>query len=138
LAKHLCHERPYLFTFLYCPGLDATNNLAERVMRKLVVIRKNWGGNRTANGAQAQSVLTSVLCTARQQDKDAFELLVDLLRSPEPKLLDLLPAEDGVVTEASAVESVTGGVQTLPAGGNMPWLPALLTPPENPCVFSSA
>jgi hypothetical protein len=31
LAKHLCHERPYLFTFLYCPGLDATNNLAERV-----------------------------------------------------------------------------------------------------------
>ena len=37
---------------LYCPGLvDATNNLAERVMRMLVVIRKNWGGNRTENGA---------------------------------------------------------------------------------------
>ena len=31
LAKHLRHERPYLFTFLYCPGLvDATNSLAER------------------------------------------------------------------------------------------------------------
>jgi hypothetical protein len=30
-AQHLRHERPYLFTFLYCPGLvDATNNLAER------------------------------------------------------------------------------------------------------------
>ena len=28
LAKHLIHERPYLFTFLYCPGLDATNNAA--------------------------------------------------------------------------------------------------------------
>jgi len=24
LAKHLRRERPYLFTFLYCPGLDAT------------------------------------------------------------------------------------------------------------------
>jgi hypothetical protein len=48
LAKHLRHERPYLFTFLYCPGLvDATNNRAERVMRILVMIRKNWGGNRT-------------------------------------------------------------------------------------------
>jgi transposase len=36
LAKHLRHERPYLFTFLYCPGLvDATTNLAERVMRLL-------------------------------------------------------------------------------------------------------
>jgi len=73
LAHHLRHERPYLFTFLYCPGLvDATNNLAERVMRMLVVMRKNWGGNRTQNGARAQAILTSVLCTARQQDKDVF------------------------------------------------------------------
>lgn len=94
LAKHLLHERPYLFTFLYCPGLvDATNNLAERVMRILVIIRKNWGGNRTENGARAQAILTSVLCTARQQDKDVFQLLVDLLRSREPKLLDILPPE---------------------------------------------
>jgi hypothetical protein len=81
-----------LFTFLYCPGLvDATNNLAERVMRLLVVLRKNWGGNRTEKGARAQAVLTSILCTARQQDKDVFELLTDLLRSPQAKLLDLVP-----------------------------------------------
>jgi transposase len=105
LARHLRHERPYLFTFLYCPGLvDATNNLAERVMRLLVVIRKNWGGNRTENGARAQAVLTSILCTAKQQDKDAFELLTDLLRSPGPKLLDLLPK----VTAESEAESATG------------------------------
>jgi hypothetical protein len=31
------------------------------------------------------------LCTAKQQDKDLFALIVDLLRSAEPKLLDLLP-----------------------------------------------
>jgi hypothetical protein len=64
LAKHLRHKQPCLFPFLYCPGLvDATNNLAERVMRLLVVLRKNWRGNRTENGARAQAVLTSVLCT---------------------------------------------------------------------------
>jgi transposase len=135
LAKHLRRERPYLFTFLYCPGLDATNNLAERVMRMLVVIRKNWGGNRTANGAQAQSILTSVLCTARQQDKDAFELLVDLLRSPNPKLLDLLPAE--TFTDAMSGSKALV-VQTVPAGGDIPFLPAVLTAPENPGLFSSA
>ena len=79
LAKHLRHERPYLFTFLYCPGLvDATNNVAERVMRILVMARKNWGGNRTEKGARTQAVLTSILCTAKQQDKDVFALLVDL------------------------------------------------------------
>jgi hypothetical protein len=91
LAKHLRHERPYLFTFLYCPGLEATNNVAERVMRILVMIRKNWGGNRTTKGARTQAVLTSILCTAKQQDKDLFALIVDLLRSAEPKLLDLIP-----------------------------------------------
>jgi transposase len=92
LAKHLRHERPYLFTFLYCPGLvDATHNVAERVMRILVMIRKNWGGNRTEQGARVQAVLTSILCTAKQQDKDVFALLVDLLRSAKPKLLDILP-----------------------------------------------
>src|SRR5947207_10408586 len=107
LAKHLLHERPCLFTFLYCPGLvDATNNLAERVMRTLVMIRKNWGGNRTENGARAQAVLTSVLCTARQQDKDVFDLLVDLLRSRQPKLLDILPRKSGTVAESTEADSV--------------------------------
>jgi hypothetical protein len=130
-----------LFTFLYCPGLvDATNNLAERVMRMLVVIRKNWGGNRTGNGARAQAILTSVLCTARQQDKDVFELLTDLLRSRQPKLLDILPAEDGTVAE-SVVDSVASRglvVEALPACADIPLLPAWRAPPGNPCRFSSA
>jgi transposase len=142
LAKHLRHERPYLFTFLYCPGLvDATNNLAERVMRTLVVIRKNWGGNRTGNGARAQAILTSVLCTARQQDQDVFELLTDLLRSQQPKLLDILPAEDGAVAESTVVDAVAGRglvVGALPAGADTALLLALLPPPGNPCFFSSA
>jgi len=104
LAKHLRHERPYLFTFLYCPGLEATNNVAERVMRILVMIRKNWGGNRTAKGARTQAVLTSILCTAKQQDKDLFPLIVDLLRSAEPKLLDLIPKLAAETAVWSAVE----------------------------------
>ena len=57
LAKHLRHERLYLFTFLYCPGLvDATNNVAERVMRILVMIRKHWGGNRKGAACHGDSL----------------------------------------------------------------------------------
>jgi hypothetical protein len=147
LAKHLRHERPYLFTFLYCPGLvDATNNLAERVMRLLVVLRKNWGGNRTENGARAQAVLTSILCTARQQDKDAFALLTDLLRSPQGKLLDLVPQATAARESGSAArraEKLPAGraaatEMRLPAGAQIPvWpegLPAVATAP----IFSSA
>jgi transposase len=39
LAKHLGHEFPYLFTFLHCPDLEATNNRAERAVRPAVQAR---------------------------------------------------------------------------------------------------
>ena len=93
LAKHLQHERPYIFTYLYCPGLDATNNVAERAVRALIGARKNWGGNRTQNGARAQAVLTSILQTAKQQGKNPFDVVMELLCCREKrKILDLVPS----------------------------------------------
>jgi hypothetical protein len=95
LAQHLCRERPYLFTFLYCPGLDATNNAAERALRPLVVARKNWGGNRTDNGAHAQAVLTRILASARQQGKKPIDVLIALLVSKHANnILDLALAAE--------------------------------------------
>jgi transposase len=93
LAKHLRHEQPYLFTFLHCPGLEATNNRAERALRSAVVARKVWGGNRTWRGARTQEILASVLRTCRQQGKDAFARMVGLLRWPTAQILDLVPNE---------------------------------------------
>jgi Transposase IS66 family len=63
---------------------NATNNAAERALRPLVVARKNWGGNRTPQGARAQAVLTSIFQTAKQQGKEPFEVLVELLCSNDP------------------------------------------------------
>lgn len=91
LARHLDHERPWLFSFLYCPGLDATNHAAERAIRGMVIARKVWGGNRTWAGARTQQILVSVLRTCGQQGKDAFVRLVSLLRSPSAETLDLVP-----------------------------------------------
>src|SRR5712671_2825128 len=91
LARHLEHERPWLFSFLYCPGLDATNHAAERAIRGMVIARKVWGGNRTWAGAQTQQILVSVLRTCWQQGKDAFARLVGLLRSLSTETLDIVP-----------------------------------------------
>ncbi len=91
LANHLWHERRWLFSFLHCPGLDATNNAAERALRPLVIARKVWGGNRTWNGARTQSILGSVLRTCWQQHKDPFPRVVALLRSPDWQILDIVP-----------------------------------------------
>ena len=91
LARHLEHERLWLFTFLHCPGLDATNNAAERAIRGMVIARKVWGGNRTWEGARTQQILVSVLRTCWQQDKDAFTRCVTLLRAPRAVILDIVP-----------------------------------------------
>jgi transposase len=103
LAKHLGRERPYLFTFLYCPGLDATNNAAERALRPLVVARKNWGGNRTEQGARAQAVLTSILASARQQGKNPLDVLIELLVSKgKNKILTLVSPPCGAPEDCSS------------------------------------
>jgi len=94
LARHLAHEQPWVFTFLHCPGLDATNHLSEQALRGMVIARKVWGGNRSWQGARTQQVLVSVLRTCWQQGKDAFALLVMLLRTPQARILDLAPGPD--------------------------------------------
>lgn len=96
-AAHLhgCHRQA--FTFLRVPGLDATNHKAEQAIRPAVVNRKVWGGNRTAAGARAQSVLTSVLRTAYLHGRDVLDYLSHTLRgTPDrPPLLPPLPAPGG-------------------------------------------
>jgi transposase len=92
LARHLEHEQLWLFTFLHCFGLDATNNAAERAIRGMVIARKVWGGNRTWKGARTHQILASVLRTCWQQGKDAFTRCVRLLRAPRTVILDIVPA----------------------------------------------
>lgn len=87
LANHLLRERDALFTFLNCPGLEATNWRAEQAIRPMVVTRKVWGGNRTTQGARTQSVLVSILQTCRQQLRPVSSFLQKLICSPQPKVL---------------------------------------------------
>ena len=89
LANHLPGERNAIFTFLHCPGLDATNYRAEQAIRPMLVTRKTWGGNRTATGAHTQSVLASVLQTCRRQFRSAIDVFQRLFRSPKSLTLDL-------------------------------------------------
>lgn len=81
LAEHLWNHRSELFTFLRHDDVDATNYLAEQAIRPAVVNRKVWGGNRTAVGAAAQSILMSVLATARKQERQALDFISLTLRS---------------------------------------------------------
>jgi transposase len=89
LANHLRREREWLFPFLYCQGLEATNWRAEQAIRPLVVTRKVWGGNRTETGASTQSILSSVLRTCHQQQRSFTSFVRDLICSSPPPVIDL-------------------------------------------------
>ena len=90
LAKHLWGHLDHLLTFLWVPGLDATNWRAELAIRFGIILRKVWGGSRTWAGARAQSVLMSVWRTCWQQQRSALDFLSQLLRGT-PVALALPP-----------------------------------------------
>lgn len=71
-----------LFTFLRVPGVDPTNNHAERSLRSLVIMRKICFGTRSEAGSLSHGILTSLLETARRQGKDRIAFLVTLLTKP--------------------------------------------------------
>jgi transposase len=93
LAQHLVRHQDQLFLFLEREDVEATNWPAEQGIRPAVINRKTSGGNRTAEGSQAQAVLMSVLRTLQQHQIRTLEILPGLLRNPEPLKLDaILPA----------------------------------------------
>jgi transposase len=67
LVRHLRNHFEQWFAFVFDPRIEPTNWKAEQAIRPAVVNRKVWGGNRTAAGARAQGVLTSVFETCRRQ-----------------------------------------------------------------------
>ena len=79
-AKRLRKHRPHLLRFLYVNELDATNNLAERMLRPAVITRKTNGCNRSKLGAAAHAILSSVLVTCRQHSIPILDYLVELQR----------------------------------------------------------
>lgn len=86
LLKHLTKEQGAVLTFLYRPGVDATNWKAETGIRPAVVNRKVWGGNRTNRGADTQQILMTIFRTALQQGHDIIATFTDLLLSPTPSV----------------------------------------------------
>jgi transposase len=64
-VRNLLRARPWLFPFVRDPGIEGTNNRAERALRPSVVARKISGGSRSWNGAWTFATLTSIVQTLR-------------------------------------------------------------------------
>ena len=79
LAKRILRHEPELFQFVLIAGLSADNNLAERSIRPLVVIRKISGGSRSDEGTKTRMALASLFGTWRARGLNGFVECFNLL-----------------------------------------------------------
>jgi hypothetical protein len=75
--------------------LSIDNNLAERMLRALVIGRRNWTFLGSDRGGRTAAVLFSLTGTCKHHDIDPFAYLQDILRRlpthPADQLEELLP-----------------------------------------------
>ena len=71
-----------LFRFTTDPEIDPTNNISERELRALVIIRKISNGSRITRGANATAMLLSIIQTLRFKKENVLEGLQTILKNP--------------------------------------------------------
>lgn len=81
-VKGLNRDIEGLFRFVTDPEIDSTNNISERELRALVIIRKISNGSRSRRGANTSAMLLSIIQTLRLQKKNVLEGLCDIINHP--------------------------------------------------------
>jgi hypothetical protein len=92
LQQRLARHHDEWLVFLDDPRVPPTNNLAERALRPLVVLRKTAFGHRTRGGAQRMAALMTVQETAKRHGHKATEIYYRLHTEPPNRVLEYLYA----------------------------------------------
>jgi transposase len=79
MARNLLKAWPALWAFASHPGVQPTNNHAERSLRGAVIYRKLSLGSQSAEGERNIERLLSASITCRLQSRSLFAYLTDTL-----------------------------------------------------------
>ncbi len=93
LCRNLLKLWPALLTFAFVPGVEPTNNRAERGLRGAVLWRKGCFGNQSDNGSRFTERILTTVATLRQQDRNIVEYVVAAIQAHRTSQLapSLLP-----------------------------------------------
>lgn len=94
-CRELLDREVSLFVFAFHPGVEPTNNAAERAVRHGVLWRKQSHGPKSAAGADYLAHIWSVVETCRQHGKNVWGYLTACVEAADHgrPLPDLLPAQ---------------------------------------------
>jgi transposase len=93
-CRNLLKREVALWTFVWEPGVDPTNNCAERPLRRAVLWRRRSFGTQSEAGSQFVERILTAVTTLRQQRRDVLEYLTAACAAaighdPAPSLLPL-------------------------------------------------
>jgi len=81
MCRNLLKLWPALLTFAFIPGVEPTNNRAERALRGAVLWRKGCFGNQSQNGSRFTERILTTVATLRQQDRNIVEYVVAAIQA---------------------------------------------------------
>lgn len=92
MAKQMLKLKAALFTFVDRPGIEPTNNSAERAVRHAVMYRKTSFGTQSDAGSRFVERMLTTIATLRQQKRNVLEFVTAayqarLLRIQPPALV---------------------------------------------------
>jgi hypothetical protein len=105
MCSKILKLEPALWTFVRVPGVEPTNNRAERVIRPAVIWRKTSFGTQSDAGSTFVERMLTAVTTLRLQGRNVLEYMTEACRAglegrPAPSLLP--PAPSAVLQVALA------------------------------------
>jgi transposase len=93
-CRNLLKREAALWTVVWEPGVEPTNNCAERPLRRAVLWRRRSFGTQSAAGSQFVERILTAVTTLRQQRRDVLDYLTAacaaaICQGPAPSLLPL-------------------------------------------------
>jgi hypothetical protein len=93
-CRNLLKREAALWTFVWEPGVEPTNNAAERPLRRAVLWRRRSFGTQSKAGSQFVERILTAVTTLRQQHRDVLDYLTAacaaaICHNPVPSLLPL-------------------------------------------------
>ena len=110
-CRRLLKIEPALWTFVYTPGVEPTNNAAERALRPAVIWRRTSFGTQSQNGSQFVARMLTVTTSLKAQGRNILDFLSQACLAarsgkappsllPQDEQTEILRPEDGSLIAA--------------------------------------
>ena len=103
-CRQLLKVEPALWTFVYTPGVEPTNNAAERALRPAVIWRRASFGSQSQSGSQFVARMLTVTTSLKSQNRNILDFLTQAcyaarLGLPPPSLIPQTSSLDIPISE---------------------------------------